>query len=186
MYDKANINGTIISITKDDLTMMDVEAIVFYANKDLSLGSGYGNAISTRGGPSIKKELDAMIKPGISDVVISSAGNLKAEYILHAVGPAFQEIDVEVKLRKAIDNAFLKAEDKGIKFIAFPIMGTGFYGVSPDVSIDIMFESVKNYLQKKSKIKEIIFCGNDNREYRLLEKKLDIMKRRRHDKITGK
>ena len=77
----------------DDIGTLDVDAFVFYAQTSLSLGSGNGNAISTRGGASIKKELDAMGKAKVGDMVVSSAGNLKAKYILHSVGPSFQEED---------------------------------------------------------------------------------------------
>jgi O-acetyl-ADP-ribose deacetylase len=176
MEEKIQINGTSVSIVKDDLTMMDVEAIVFYANKELSLGSGYGNAISTRGGPTIKKELDQMPKPSVTEVVVSAAGNLKAKQILHAVGPAFQEEETEAKLAKSIDNALKTADNMNIKQIAFPIMGTGFYGIPADKAVKIMFETTRKYLHNKTAIKEIIFCGNDNREFRFLSSGFDQLK----------
>jgi O-acetyl-ADP-ribose deacetylase (regulator of RNase III) len=176
MEEKTQINGTSVVIVKDDLTMMDVEAIVFYANKQLSLGSGYGNAISTRGGPSIKKELDQMPKPSVTDVIVSAAGSLKAKRILHAVGPAFQEEDTEAKLAKLIENTLKTADNLNIKQLAFPIMGAGFYGIPADKAIKIMFETTKKYVQNKTAIKEIIFCGNDNREFRFLSSGFDQLK----------
>jgi O-acetyl-ADP-ribose deacetylase (regulator of RNase III) len=176
MEEKIQINGTSVSIVKDDLTMMDVEAIVFYANKELSLGSGYGNAISTRGGPSIKKELEQFPKPDITDVVVSAAGILKAKKILHAVGPAFQEEGTEVKLSKTIENALKTADNQNIKQIAFPIMGSGFYGIPADKAVKIMFETTKKYLKNSTAVKEIIFCGNDNREFRFLSSGFDQLK----------
>ena len=176
MSEEIKINGTKISIVKDDLTMMDVKALVFYAKKDLNLGSGYGNAISTRGGPSIKKELEEMDKPDVTEAVVSKAGNLKAEYIIHAVGPVFQEENIKNKLERTLENTLKTADKNKIKDIAFPIMGAGFYGVPPKDAIKIMFETTKKYLSNATSIEKITFCGNDNREYRLLMSEIEILK----------
>ena len=159
-----------IRFIKDDLTAMDVEAFVFYARPDLTLGSGYGNAISTRGGPDIKKELEQIgsIKP--TEAVATSAGELKAKKIIHAAGPVFREEELEKKLAKTIDNALICAEENSIKQIAFPLMGIGFYGITPDASIKIMIGRIKSHLANNSAIEEVIICANDNREFRFLEK----------------
>lgn len=176
MSEVIQINGTDVKIVKDDISMLDIESFVFYAQPSLALGSGYGNAISTRGGPSIKKELDTMEKRNAGDVVFTTAGNLKAKYIFHAVGPAFQEEDSENKLRTAIFNTLIAADEKGVKSLAFPMMGAGFYGIAPDSSITIMFDCIRRHLNNKSNLKEIVICANDNREYRLFTSKTSLLK----------
>jgi O-acetyl-ADP-ribose deacetylase len=172
MSDSIKINDTEVKVVKDDLTAMEVEAIVFYARADLQLGSGYGNAIATRGGPSIKKELDAIGKAKVTDAIVTEAGMLKTKFIIHSVGPAFQEEDMESKLKSTIDNTLKVAAEKGFNQVAFPIMGSGFYGVAPDASIQIMIDSLKEHLSNSTSLKEVILCGNDNREYRLIASKL--------------
>ena len=166
--DKLKINNTEIKIKRDDLTNMEVDAFVFYAKSDLSLGSGYGNAISTRGGPSIKAELEKLGSVKQTESIVSKAGNLNAKYIVHAVGPAFQEEDLVPKLKATISNALLEASKYEINTLAFPLMGIGFYGVPVDVSVKTMYDCVKEYATKNGKIKEIIFCANDNRELKLI------------------
>jgi O-acetyl-ADP-ribose deacetylase len=173
MMKEIKINNTNVKAIRDDLTNLAVDAFVFYSNRDLKLGSGYGNAISTRGGPTIKSELDKIGKADITDAVITKAGKLPSKYIIHAVGPSFQEENTENKLKKTIENTLKLSSEKGIKTLAFPIMGIGFYGVQPDTSIRIMLESIKQYLKTNDTFEEIIICANDNREYRLLAGKFE-------------
>lgn len=171
MAETFKIKDSTVNLIKGDLTQLDVEAFVFYAKPDLSLGSGYGNAISTRGGPSIKEELSKIGRVNICDAVITSAGSLSAKHIVHAVGPAFMEENTSSKLRRTIINALKTAESNGITQLAFPVMGSGFYGVPYDISIGIMYECIREHLANSSRIKEIIVCANDNRELRLLASK---------------
>lgn len=62
-----------------------------------------------------------------TEAVVSGAGNLKAQYIIHAVGPRFQEEDTEAKLRATVHNSLKRAEEKGIQQIAFPAMGESWF-----------------------------------------------------------
>jgi O-acetyl-ADP-ribose deacetylase (regulator of RNase III) len=161
-----------IRLEKGDLTMMDIESIVFYARHDLSLGSGFGNAISVRGGPSIQEELKTLETINTCDVVITKAGELKAKYILHAVGPRFQETDLEAKLQKTILNTLQAASEKQIRSIAFPPMGTGFYGVPLDLSARVMCDVISDHLSGNTNIEKVVICVHDQREYKVFQKVL--------------
>ena len=134
MADELKTGGGTIRLEKTDITDLEIEAFVYYASHNLALGSGYGTAISMRGGPAVQKELDEKGELKTTEAVASGAGEMKADHIIHAVGPRFQEEDLESKLRTTIVNATKCAEEKGIKKIAFPPMGAGFYGVPLDVS----------------------------------------------------
>ncbi len=171
MSDNVKINNTSVKLIKDDLTALDVEAFVFYARPSLALGSGYGNAISTRGGPTIKAELDKLAPIQELEAIISSAGELKAKHIIHAAGPVFQEEGITKKLKITIENALKCADKNGVRQLAFPLMGGGFYGINFDSCIIAMFDTIKQYASKNSGIEEIIICANDNREYRLFSAK---------------
>jgi len=170
MADIVKINRTYIKLVKDDLTAMDVEAFVFYARTDLKLGSGYGNAISTRGGPEIKKELDGIGQIEPLSAVRSGAGNLLARHIIHAAGPAFQEKDTESKLKTTIYNALKCADENNIKQIALPLMGGGFYGIEINKCMGIMYDALGNFAANSTGIEEIIIVANDPREYSLFKK----------------
>lgn len=167
-------NNTILKVEKGDLTALDIEAIVFYAQPDLKLGAGFGNAISVRGGPSIQEELKTLGSISVGEAVITGAGELKSEFIIHAVGPRFQEPNTEEKLYKTMQSVLNLAEEKGIKKIAFPPMGTGFYGISLDVSANVMLSSIRNHLSGKSNLEEVLICVMDKREYTAYEKHWEV------------
>lgn len=174
MVEKTKINKTEIKLIKDDLTNLDVEAFVFYARPDLELGSGYGNAISTRGGISIKEELSKIGSVDVTESVITEAGLLKAKHIIHCVGPTFQEENINEKYINTIKNLLILIKEKGLKQVAVPMLGMGFYGVSTDFGIDNMYKIMKDFISKDDTLEEIIICANDNREYRLLAEKFEI------------
>jgi O-acetyl-ADP-ribose deacetylase (regulator of RNase III) len=165
MSDEKKVNQSTIRLTQGDITDIEVEAFVFYARPGLKLGSGFGNAIAIRGGPTIQKTLDEMATPvEVGEAVVTEAGNLKAKYIIHAVGPVFQEENTEEKLRKTVESSLKRAEEKGIRQIAFPLMGAGFYGVPMDVSAMVTLGTVKDYLAKNTGIKEVVAVALDSRE----------------------
>jgi len=185
MADSRRVNQTLVRLVKGDITDMEVEAFVYYARNDLQLGAGYGNAISMRGGPSVKKELDQIGEIDTCEAVITAAGEMKAEYIVHAVGPKFQEEDTESKLKRTIINALKKAKEKGIREIALPAMGAGFYGVPIQICARIMIETIKEYLSNASGqtgrltapqgagFEEIIICLASNRDLRPFQQALE-------------
>ena len=167
------INQSRLRLVKSDLTALDVEAFVFYARPDLALGAGFGNAISMRGGPAIKQELDKMEKVKLGEAVVSTAGSLNAKSIIHAVGPTFQEDNVEEKLKTTMENSLKCAEEKGITQLAFPPMGAGFYCIPLPVCAKIMVETIRNHLSGKTRLKEVIICAADDREYKPFADRLE-------------
>jgi len=163
--DGTKVNNSVVRLVKDDVTDLEVNAFVFYAQHDLALGSGFGTAITIRGGPTVQKELEELGPISTGEVVVSAAGNLKADYIIHAVGPRFQEEDIESKLRTTMVNTLKAAEEKGIGSVAFPAMGTGYYGIAPDLSARVMTEEIAKHLSGDTCIKEIVICVFDSSQF---------------------
>ena len=159
------INQSVVRLIKDDITDLDVDAFVFYAQNDLALGTGFGGAIGVRGGPSIQKELDELAPVASGEAVISAAGKLKAEHIIHAVGPKFQEEDTEAKLRNTVINTLKRAEEAQIERLAFPAMGAGYYGIAPELCARVMVEVLQGHLEGETSIKEVIIAVVDTRQY---------------------
>ena len=175
MPDELRVNNSTLRLLMCDSTDLEIDSFVYYAQHDLTLGSGFGTAISVRGGPSIQEELKKHGPLETTEAVVSSAGEMKANYIIHAVGPRFQEEDIESKLRTTILNYLKCAEYKGIKAVAFPPMGTGFYGIPLDVSAQVMLDTIKEYFSGDAKIKDVVICLLDNREYKPFENQLSAM-----------
>jgi O-acetyl-ADP-ribose deacetylase (regulator of RNase III) len=165
MPEERVIGNTKVRLEKGDPTDIEIDAFVFYAQHDLKLGSGFGTAISGRGGPAIQKELDEIGSAETCDAVITGAGNMKAKKIIHAVGPRFQEEDMEGKLRKTMANTLRLAEENEIRTLAFPPMGSGFYGVPLDMCADVMLGAIRDYLSKQSALEQIAIIVMDQREF---------------------
>jgi O-acetyl-ADP-ribose deacetylase (regulator of RNase III) len=173
MVNECKVGRSVIRLIRDDITMLDIDAFVFYARRDLVLGSGFGTAIAVRGGPSVQEQLRAFGERQIGDVVITKGGNLKARHIVHAIGPRFQEPDLERKLRGVVGEVLSKAEEQGIRRVAFPAMGAGFYGVPLHVSADVSIGAAREYLARGSTLEEVVFCLLDVREFKAYEAALD-------------
>lgn len=165
MPDELKVNGKRILLdTGFIIDRKDVDGIVFYARPDLALGSGFGAAIATQGGPKIQEELKKFGTAKVTDVVVTGAGELKVKYLLHAVGPRFQEENLEEKLRATMLNTLRKAEEYKLQKIAFPAMGAGFYGIPLPVCARVSLEVAKGFLAQAGSLQDVIFCLRDNRE----------------------
>jgi O-acetyl-ADP-ribose deacetylase (regulator of RNase III) len=167
------VGRRIIRLQHGDLTALPVDAFVFYAREDLAIGSGYGTAIQSRGGPSVKQEVEKIGRIRMGEAVITGAGEMNARRIIHACGPKFQEPEMEKKLRQCVESALKVADKAGIRTLAFPPMGTGFYGVPLDLSAGVMLDSIKAFLQKDVSLQEVIICVVDYRDYAPFKKKLE-------------
>lgn len=166
------INDAVIQLLREDITELDVGAFVFYAQPDLNLGSGFGGAIGMRGGASIQKELNEIADGGpvaTGEVVVTEAGKLTADFILHAVGPRFREDDLEGKLLTTMNNTLRLADEKGIDSVAYPGMGVGFYGIPAPVSARVMLDALKEYLSGETGIKKVAICVLDTPQFKAFE-----------------
>ncbi len=154
-----------LRLVREDITEMEVDAFVFDIIEDVKLGSGFGAAIQQRGGIVIQKELDEIGSCPTGEAVVTEAGILKADWIIHANGPKFREEDEEDKLRKTIQSALARAEEKGVKRLAFPPMGTGLYQVPLDLCSRVMVDTITEHLANGSTLEEVLIVAPDNREF---------------------
>ena len=175
MSESTKIHNSNVRLVKGDITLLEVQAFAFYAQHDLQLGSGYGTAISQRGGPKIQEELDALAPLATTEVVVSGAGALHADHIVHAVGPRFREEDIEGKLRTTMLNCLREADAKGIRSIAFPAMGAGFYGIPLPVCAEVMLTAIRDFLCQETNLEEVVICLLDTREMKPFAEQLSVL-----------
>ncbi|MEE4312122.1 MAG: macro domain-containing protein [candidate division KSB1 bacterium] len=158
------IKHTEIQLIKGDITEMSVDAIVNAANAQLILGGGVAGAIRKKGGPEIQKECDAIGGTFVGGAEITTAGNLKAKFVIHAVGPRMGEGDEDDKLKNATRNSLLLADKHGLQSIAFPAISTGIFGFPADRCADLMLRASSDYIKnEESTLRQILFClwGDD-------------------------
>ena len=156
---KCTINTRQLILVQGDITEMDTDAIVNAANKDLILGAGVAGAIRTKGGPTIQEECNHIGGAPVGGAAITTGGDLKARYVIHAVGPRMGESDEDRKLADATRNSLKIANEKGLASITFPAISTGIFGFPKDRCARIMLTTVAETLKKKdTSLKEVVFC----------------------------
>lgn len=154
-----NVGQAVVEVSQCDITEMDTDAIVNAANAQLVLGAGVAGAIRTKGGPKIQKECDAIGGTFVGGAVITTAGNLKARHVIHAVGPRMGEGNEEEKLKNATLNSLKVADENKLTSITFPAISTGIFGFPKERCAEIMLRSVIDYLtNKKTRLKRVVFC----------------------------
>ena len=105
------VKNSLIKLVQGDITEMDTEVIVNAANAQLILGGGVAGAIKRKGGYIIQEECNKIGGSFVGGAVITTGGNLKAKYVIHAVGPRMGEDGEREKLKNATLNS-LKLMDK--------------------------------------------------------------------------
>lgn len=158
-----------IRLVEGNIALLEVEAIVNAANKNLKLGGGVAGAIRSFGGPSIQEECDRLAPIEVGQAVITGAGKLKAKYVIHAVGPVYGEGDEERKLASATRRSLEIARDRQIKSIAFPAISTGIFGFPLGRCSEIMLREAIEFCRANDYPHLIIFCLYGQEAYKIFE-----------------
>ncbi len=156
-----NVGGKVLKVIQGDITDEDTQAIVNAANSHLKHGGGVAGAIVRKGGQIIQKESDEIGYVPTGSAAVTSAGSLKAEYVIHTVGPVWGEGDEDNKLKSAVSSALKLAEEKGIKSVALPAISSGIFGFPKDRAVQIIFSETVKILKEAKTVKEVHFCNID-------------------------
>ena len=147
-------------IVRNDITRMEVDAIVNTANPRPVIGSGTDHAIHKAAGPEL---LEARRKIGdiaVGQSVATPAYGLRARYVLHTVSPAWKdgEHNEEELLRKAYNAALALAVKLKCKTVAFPLLSAGSYGFPRDEALLIAVRAISEFtLHHRIQIYLVIF-----------------------------
>ena len=170
------LDGRVVVVV-GDITRENVVAIVNAANSSLLGGGGVDGAIHRVGGPQILKECRELRKTRYPDglpageAVITTGGNLPAQYVIHTVGPIYgREPQREAEL---LANCYRKsltlAVQHGVTSIAFPSISTGAYGYPKPEAAAISSRTIKEFLDRDDSIKQVrlvFFHDGDARVFR--------------------
>jgi O-acetyl-ADP-ribose deacetylase len=164
---RMEIGKTILELQQGDITLQDVEAIVNAANSRLAGGGGVDGAIHRRGGPAIKADTDARYPQGCptGSAVISTAGNLPAKHVIHAVGPVWsggRRGEPEL-LAGAYRRCLELALEHACRSIAFPALSTGAYRYPIDLAARTALTTAIDFLKEHGKpdlVRFVLFDAN--------------------------
>ena len=183
---KKTFNGILVELVQGDITDLEVDAIVNPANSRLILGAGVAGAIDNKGGPTIQAECDQIGHCNVGSAVITGGGNLRARYVIHAVGPRKGEGDEEVKLAGATRSSLALAESKGLTSIALPAISTGVFGYPMQDCAEIMLRTINEFTKTTPKnVKRIVMCLYDKRAFQIFEAELKRLPENDKNPATG-
>ena len=165
------VNKVTIELVQGDITDLATDAIVNAANESLQMGGGVAGAIRRRGGPAIQRECDDIGGTPVGTAVLTTGGNLKARYVIHAVGPRWGDGDEDEKLTNAVRNALHLADNKGLRSIAIPAISTGIFGFPKERAAEIILSTTLGFIQNSNKtLRRIVFCLFDPTSLNIFEK----------------
>lgn len=168
-----------IFLLKGDITTIQVDVIVNAANSSLMGGGGVDGAIHRKGGPAILEECRKIIaKQGsckTGEAVITTAGRLPARYVIHTVGPVWnngKNREAE-KLASCYSNCLALAAQHSLESIAFPNISTGIYGYPKKDAASIAIQTMNAWLSPGRSIKKVYFVCFDEENYHLYKEILE-------------
>lgn len=158
---------SVIEVIKSDITQLVVDAVVNAANSTLRGGGGVDGAIHRAAGPQLLVECIKLGGCPTGEAKITKGYNLKARYVIHAVGPIWyggnaNESDL---LASCYQKSLLLAVENSCTSIAFPNISTGVYGFPKELAADIAIHEVQSFLFTNKSISQVLFCCFDSENY---------------------
>ncbi|MCE5269059.1 MAG: O-acetyl-ADP-ribose deacetylase [Planctomycetaceae bacterium] len=166
---QTQFHGKTIELRQGDITAEQTDAIVNAANSRLAGGGGVDGAIHRRGGLTIMRDTRDRYPAGCptGSAVISTAGELNAKYVIHAVGPVWHgggRGESEL-LRGAFRRSLELAAEHGCRSIAMPALSTGAYGYPMDEAARIALATAAEFLKTHDQPELIRFVLFDGAAY---------------------
>lgn len=141
-----------LKIVRNDITKMQVEAIVNTANAHATVGPGCDSAVYKAAGYEqlLKYRIEKIGIVPEGEVFITPGFELQANYIIHAVSPLYRDGNQgeEEKLRSCYKKSLQLAKEYHIKSIAFPLISTGGFGYPKEEGMRIALDEINAFLLK--------------------------------------
>jgi len=168
---KKQIHNATLEILQGDITALAVDAIVNAANIQLQHGGGVAAAIARRrpDHPTRIRRSHCEAWPTVGDRRSCAyrwwqvTGEVRDSRDRSDLG----EGDEDNKLRRAIRNSLILADEKKLKSIAFPAISTGIYGFPVERGAKLMLQEAAVYLRGDTGLERVIFCLFGEPSYRV-------------------
>lgn len=149
-----------IKVIEGDITRLEVDAIVNAANSSLLGGGGVDGAIHRAAGPALLEFCRRLNGCPTGEARITPGFELPAKYVIHTVGPVYQDgqHDEPALLAACYRNSLALAQENNCRSIAFPAISCGVYGYPIDAAARIATTSLRSFAAGHDLPEQIILC----------------------------
>lgn len=160
----------LVQVVKGDITKERTEAVTNAANSRLWLGTGVAGAIRAAGGPSIQEECEEYVKANgevpVGGCGWTGAGDMEAKFVLHAVGPRYDEYEPavsELLLTSCIINTLERAKELKVRSLSIPAISSGVFGFPRASCASIILQTCAKWVtsQDPGPLGRIRLCNFD-------------------------
>jgi len=177
-------NGAKLSVMRGDITEQPTDVIVNAANGGLMGGGGVDGAIHRRGGPAILEACREIRRTEYPDglpaggAVLTTAGELPARWVVHAVGPVWRGGDAgeAEALASAYRESMRRSSEVAARSIAFPSISTGAYGYPVARAAEIAVGAVAAWLREhRSGPREVCWVAFSASDFEVYARALEAL-----------
>lgn len=163
-----------IEVVLGDITLQGTEAIVNAANNSLLGGGGVDGAIHRAAGKELLENCKSLNGCNTGDAKITKGYNLKANYIIHTVGPVWRggTTNESGLLKSCYAKSFELAKQYGILTISFPAISTGVYEYPLKPATEIAINEAIKYLNGNEVLRKVKFVCFDSNTFRVYSETL--------------
>jgi O-acetyl-ADP-ribose deacetylase len=156
-----------IVLVRDDITRLDVEAIVNAANSTLLGGGGVDGAIHGAAGPGLLEECRRLGGCPTGEARVTGGHALRARWVIHTVGPIWRggEAGEDALLVSCYRSALALAAERGAARVAFPAISCGVYGFPIPRACRIALTEIRAFLERSAIPREVRLVAFDATVY---------------------
>ncbi|KAK7806638.1 hypothetical protein U0070_009863 [Myodes glareolus] len=157
-----------LQVVQADIASIDSDAVVHPTNTDFYIGGEVGNTLEKKGGKEfVEAVLELRKKNGpleIAGAAVSAGHGLPAKFVIHCNSPVWGTDKCEELLEKTVKNCLALADDRKLKSIAFPSIGSGRNGFPKQTAAQLILKAISNYFVStmSSSIKTVYFVLFDS------------------------